>query len=131
MTAPGMSDWLNIPPADPELLDQALAGVHQIAVEAGVLEQTWRAVSMPEVCKIIADRVSYQREQVGELTAEVARLKAEMDAMESIKTVHVTSVNLQMAMVICKDEEPGTVLRETDGQRRDYVLGEDRTWTAR
>lgn len=85
------------------------------------------------VAWIVPDSVfSYQREQIGELTAEVARLKAEIDSMEATyKTVHVTALNLQMAMVICKDEEAGTVLRETDGQRRDYVLGEDRQWTTR
>jgi hypothetical protein len=31
-------------------------------------------------------------------------------------------------MIDNTDEEPGTVLRETDGQRREYVLGEDHVW---
>ena len=77
-------------------------------------------------------QVENRNQQIGELTAEVARLKAEIDSMHATyQTIHVTSLNLQMAMVICRDEEPGTVIRETDGQCRDYVLGEDRTWTAR
>lgn len=72
------------------------------------------------------------REEAAELTAEVARLKAELDLKDADHhTIHVTSVNLQMAMTVCKGEDPGTVLRETDGQRRDYVLGEDMQWTAR
>lgn len=71
-------------------------------------------------------------EQIGELTAEVARLKGELDNKDADHhTIHVKAGHLQMAMVVCKGEDPGTVLRETDGQRRDYVLGEDSTWTAR
>lgn len=75
---------------------------------------------------------AWLREEAAELTAEVARLKAELDNKDADHhTIHVTSVNLQMAMTVCKGEDPGTVLRETDGQRRDYVLGEDMQWTAR
>lgn len=126
------SEWPFDVQVDPLLSAQALAGLTKIAVEAGVWEQTWHAQDMTEVCEMIAARYRYQREQLSELTAEVARLKAEADLKAADhNTIHVTSLNISMAMVICKDEEPGTVLRETDGLRRDYVLGEDRQWTAR
>lgn len=134
MTASGMSDWW--PEVglvqDGQLLDKALAGLYKIAVEAGVLEQTWHAADMTEVATMITDKIRWTRERIGELEAETARLKAEKDAMEgNHQTIHVKSSFLQEGMNVCRDEDPGTVLRETDGLHRDYVLGEDRTWTAR
>lgn len=39
-------------------LDEALAGLHRIAVAAGILEQTWQARSIAEVCDMIAARVT-------------------------------------------------------------------------
>jgi hypothetical protein len=77
-------------------------------------------------------RLQWMRERIAELEAETARLRGEMDNMQADHhTIHVKTSHIQEAMAICREEDPGTVLRETDGQRRDYVLGEDQTWTAR
>jgi hypothetical protein len=89
-------------------------------------------VSDEPMIEIPVARAQWMRERIAELETEVARLKAEADqAAASYTTIHVTSLNSSMAMVVCKDEEPGTVLRETDGQHREWVLGEDREWRTR
>jgi hypothetical protein len=75
---------------------------------------------------------AYQREQIGELTAEVARLKAEIDMMEADhKTIHVTTAGVGEAIRDNTSEEPGTVLRETDGLHREWELGTDHIWRTR
>lgn len=74
---------------------------------------------------------TWQREQIGELTAEVARLKAEMDAMESVKVILSPTSNIGPAIRDNTGEDPGTVLRETDGLHREWVLGEDHIWRTR
>jgi predicted nuclease with TOPRIM domain len=77
-------------------------------------------------------RAQWMRERIGELEADNARLRAEIDQIQADHhVVHVKASHLQQAMEVCRDEEPGTILRETDERQRDYVLGEDRTWTAR
>lgn len=77
-------------------------------------------------------QVENRNHQIGELVAQVARLRAELDNKDADHhTIHVKAEHIQQAMEVCQGEDPGTVLRETDGQRRDYVLGEDRQWTAR
>lgn len=104
----------------------------KIAIEAGVWEQTWHASNMDEVCEIIMTRYRWQREQLAELTAEVARLKAEADqTAASYTTIHVPTWHVMQAMIDNREVEPGTVMRETDGQCRDYLLGEDHTWRER
>lgn len=76
--------------------------------------------------------LAHLRERVGELSAENARLRGEIDQIQADHhVIHVKAAHLQQAMAICREEEPGTILRETDERRRDYVLGRDNTWTAR
>jgi predicted nuclease with TOPRIM domain len=90
-------------------------------------------VPEPElIVEVTVSQLEWLRERIGELEAEVARLKAEMDNMAADHhVIHVRTSHFQQAMEVCRDEEPGTIMRETDGLRRDYVLGKDRTWTAR
>jgi hypothetical protein len=42
-------------------LDEALAGIHQIAQAAGIFEQTWHATSIGEVCGMIAAWITDRR----------------------------------------------------------------------
>lgn len=77
-------------------------------------------------------QAQYMREQIGELTAEVARLKTLLDQKDATyQTIHVPTWHVAQAMEDNRDVEPGTVMRETDGQRREYVLGDDRMWRTR
>jgi Mn-dependent DtxR family transcriptional regulator len=48
-------------------LDESLAGLHRIAVRAGIFDQTCEATSIAEVCDMIADWCGEQRETVTHL----------------------------------------------------------------
>jgi hypothetical protein len=117
MTAPGTSEfeqwWASLPDGWP-----ASRPYHDL------LEATWNASRDAST--------AWLREEVAELTAEVARLKAEADQKAaSYNTILCPEWHSMQAMIDCRDEEPGTVLRETDGQRREYVLGDDHVWRQR
>jgi hypothetical protein len=95
--------------------------------DGGVFE-----VEPEPMAEVPVARLQWMRERISELEAEAARLHAEIDQLQADHhVIYVKGGHFQQAMSVCRDEEPGTVIRETDGLRREYVLGEDRTWTAR
>jgi hypothetical protein len=79
--------------------------------------------------EVPVSRLQWMRERIAELEAETARLRAEADLKAAnYNTILCPEWHSMQAMIDNTDEEPGTVLRETDGQRREYVLGEDHVW---
>ena len=86
--------------------------------------------------EIVTDAVAHTlrhaaNEVIGELRAEIGRLKGEIDQMQADhNTILAPARSAQGCMEACRDEEPGTVFRTTD-THREWVLGEDRTWTPR
>lgn len=71
------------------------------------------------------------RRQVAELTAENARLRAELDMALHRKVLLCPASALDDAMSVSLDEEPGTILRSTDQRAIEFEMGEDRQWHPR
>jgi uncharacterized coiled-coil protein SlyX len=79
------------------------------------------------------ETVSAQREMIGELQAEVQRLRAEMDQLgERFLTILVpTGADIQAVMDSCRGEEPHTVLRTTGFPVMEWKLDNDHVWVRR
>jgi hypothetical protein len=71
------------------------------------------------------------RQGLTEQAAEIARLKAELDAATPDRLVLMCmDRNLADAMNASRHEEPGTILRTTDTSKT-WELGPDKTWRPR
>lgn len=71
-----------------------------------------------------------ERQQTSELRAEIARLKAELDAAGHRSTLLCPASALMDAMDASRDEPEGTILRATDGDQEEYEL-KNRKWLPR
>lgn len=69
-------------------------------------------------------------EETGELRAQIARLTAELDAVQKHKVLLCTDRQAGTAMLVSVGEEPGTILRTTDTMRA-WELGSDHHWRPR
>lgn len=81
--------------------------------------------------EVPGDRLSQMREQIAELKAENARLRAELDAAGHRTTLLCPAAAVAAAMNASRDEEPGTILRVTDQDGMEFELGKDRVWRVR
>lgn len=77
------------------------------------------------------DVIGQQREEIAELKAENARLRAELDAAGRKSVLLCPASAMLDAMEASLDEEPGTIMRATDQQGLEYELRGDRQWYRR
>lgn len=93
-------------------LDEALAGLHRIAVAAGVLEETWQARSVGEVCDMIAAWCRWRRTPPGQggwrvvmVLAEPGRESAESTAAR-LRAEYLPDPAIQVR-VLPPEDRPG------------------------
>lgn len=77
------------------------------------------------------DVIGQQREEIAELKAENARLRAELDAAGRKSVLLCPASAMMDAMEASLDEEPGTIMRATDQTGLEFELGKDRLWVRR
>jgi adenosylmethionine-8-amino-7-oxononanoate aminotransferase len=123
---PALEAWRrNVARLAPEIMRDAVADALRKLARAAFDEYEG------EIVRLRAQRdnaYAAERQHTAELTAEIARLKAELAEALHVTVLNVRKDGMLAAMEVSKDEQPGTIMQATDEPGLAFALTEDRTW---